>query len=71
MLTLSDVPFLSLEQLNHRHVLSQFVAAWPYKSDAIFEMDSTLTHGKHVLCVKADNFDFSIRTQQRVLKDIT
>ena len=36
--------------------------------DVIFEMDSTLIHNKQVFCVKADNFDFSIRTQQRVLK---
>ena len=45
-----------------------FFAACPYKTDAIFEMDSTLIHNKDVFCVKADNFDFSIRTQQRILK---
>ena len=49
-------------------MLSPFVADGHYNLDAIFEMDSALIHGKHVFCVKADNVDFSIRTQQRILK---
>ena len=34
------------------------VAVCPYNLDAIFKMDSTLIHGKHVFFVKAVNFDF-------------
>ena len=52
-------------------MLSPFVAVCYYKSDVIFEMDSTLFHGKHVSCVKAVNFGFSIYNQLRFLKEET